>query len=88
MKSITFNTKSGKLAHSFHMTEWEFQELDDTYSGACVWCGETAQGDTEPDARKYRCASCDKPGVYGAQELLLMGFISLTDDEAEESENV
>ena len=28
----------------------------------------------EPDARKYTCACCDKPKVYGAEELLLMGL--------------
>jgi hypothetical protein len=39
--------------------------------GFCIACGEEAEG-CEPDARGYECESCDEPGVYGAEELLLM----------------
>ena len=48
----------------------EAVEQDD-YLGFCVFCGEEAQG-VEPDARKYECEACEKKGVYGAEELLLM----------------
>ncbi len=40
--------------------------------GFCVKCGADADG-VEPDARKYECEVCGKNGVYGAEELLLMG---------------
>jgi hypothetical protein len=40
--------------------------------GLCLACGADADG-VEPDARKYICEVCDSPGVYGAEELLLMG---------------
>ncbi len=39
--------------------------------GICIICGED-QDDCEPDARRYECESCGKPGVYGDEELLLM----------------
>jgi CRISPR/Cas system-associated protein Cas10 (large subunit of type III CRISPR-Cas system) len=26
----------------------------------------------EPDARKYECEVCGEPGVYGAEELLMV----------------
>lgn len=39
--------------------------------GICIYCGEDQHG-CEPDARKYRCESCNLNGVYGAEELLLM----------------
>jgi len=37
--------------------------------GFCVACGEETSG-VEPDARKYRCESCGKSAVYGAEEIL------------------
>lgn len=39
--------------------------------GFCVQCGEDAEG-VEPDARSYECEACGEPGVYGAEELLIM----------------
>ena len=39
--------------------------------GFCVRCGAEAEG-VEPDARQYECGSCGRPGVYGAEELLLL----------------
>lgn len=39
--------------------------------GFCVFCGAEAQ-DVEPDAREYECEACEEPGVYGAEELLIM----------------
>ena len=39
--------------------------------GFCIYCGEEADG-CEPDARRYPCDSCNRPGVFGAEELLLM----------------
>ena len=40
--------------------------------GFCLLCGEDADG-CEPDARKYECEACGERGVYGADEVLLMG---------------
>ena len=48
----------------------EAVEADD-YLGFCIFCGEEAQG-VEPDARGYECECCEKKGVYGAEELLMM----------------
>ena len=39
--------------------------------GFCVKCGADAEG-VEPDAREYECESCGEPGVYGAEELLMV----------------
>jgi hypothetical protein len=43
-------------------------ELDNP--GFCIACGAEAEG-VEPDARKYKCESCGRNCVYGAEELLL-----------------
>ena len=56
------------------MTEDEFVDLDNSYIGICLNCGERAWG-VEPDARNYTCESCDAAEVYGAAELLIMGRI-------------
>ena len=44
-------------------------EADDC-RGFCLACGAEAYG-VEPDARKYRCETCGKRAVYGAEELML-----------------
>ena len=47
-------------------------EQDDN-TGFCTGCGTEASG-VEPDARKYICEACGQPKVYGAEELLMMGY--------------
>lgn len=39
-------------------------------TGFCRACGEE-QGGCEPDARNYKCHSCGKREVFGAEELLM-----------------
>jgi hypothetical protein len=43
-------------------------EADD-YVGFCVGCGAETSG-VEPDARNFHCDVCDRPLVFGAEELL------------------
>lgn len=75
--------RTGKVFFAFAMHPEEFQGLDDDSCGLCIRCGETAVGCVEPDARKYECECCGENGVYGAQELLMMGLIRLNEDEEE-----
>lgn len=83
MKSIVKGkTKSGNDYFCFEMNESEFVSSDNDSEGLCVFCGETAFG-VEPDARKYACEGCEKNGVYGMQELLLMGLITFSENEGE-----
>lgn len=44
-------------------------ETDD-YIGFCVGCG-TEASEVEPDTRNRHCEACDRPLVFGAEELLL-----------------
>lgn len=44
--------------------------------GFCLHCGETTPY-CEPDGRRLKCESCGKPQVYGLEELLLMGILTL-----------
>jgi hypothetical protein len=43
--------------------------------GFCLACGAEADC-VEPDARGYECESCGARKVYGAEELVMMGFAS------------
>ena len=43
------------------------------YLGFCLACGEQAEG-VEADACAYECEACGAHKVYGAEELLIMGF--------------
>ncbi|MFA5758678.1 MAG: hypothetical protein WC942_04875 [Clostridia bacterium] len=48
-------------------------DVVDDNIGFCLNCG--AEHDcVEPDARKYECEECGERQVYGAQEILLMGY--------------
>jgi hypothetical protein len=46
---------------------------NDELAGFCIACGEETDG-IEPDARNYHCDACNKPKVFGAPEILLMGL--------------
>jgi hypothetical protein len=56
------------------------EEISEGNNGICLACGEEAYG-VEPDARAYECECCGKRAVYGLEELVVMGFIDLTDDD-------
>jgi len=68
IQGITVHNKitAGRVARA---CERAMTSLDNP--GFCVACGASADG-VEPDARGYTCESCGEPGVYGAEELLLM----------------
>ena len=70
-------TKAGRTIYGQVMTEGEYRQCSEDYCGACVFCGEVTEGDCEPDARRYPCESCEEPGVYGLEELLIRGFVQL-----------
>lgn len=44
---------------------------EDANLGFCIECGEEREG-VEPDAQAYKCPSCGRLAVYGAEELLLL----------------
>ena len=78
MEAHRFISAKGKAEFRFTMSEQEYHNMDNDSEGCCVRCGEVAYG-VEPDARNYTCESCDKPGVYGAQELLMMDRIEFSE---------
>lgn len=61
-------------------------EVSEGTNGGCLFCGEVTLGDVEPDARCYECKNCGKKGVYGLEELLVMGMLDLADDSEDGAE--
>jgi len=51
----------------------EEQEFGMGSDGICINCN-NVQGGCEPDAREYTCEACGEDKVYGATELVLMGY--------------
>jgi len=47
-------------------------ELDEN-NAFCIHCGDTDQT-IEPDVERAKCECCDQHGLYGAEQLLLLGL--------------
>ena len=69
--------------------KWQLSEaeiadaiIDREYLGLCRVCGSVAEG-VEPDARGYKCHACERPEVYGIEELLIMGELDMEGDDHE-----
>lgn len=43
---------------------------EDDNSGFCIVCGTRHEG-IEPDARNYKCESCGKLKVFGAEQIVV-----------------
>jgi len=50
--------------------------------GYCLSCGEEAYG-CEPDARNYTCESCGERQVFGFEECLIMGNVTIIESDSE-----
>ena len=81
MKTTTYRSKAGRMLHCPVMeTEDEVYAVNASDEGFCLGCGST-QGCVEPDARRYRCESCEEQLVFGFQELLFMGLLRFALEE-------
>jgi len=61
---------------NFTMTERDYRNASDDSEGRCVECGADAFG-VEPDACNYDCEACGAAEVFGLEELLMMGKITI-----------
>ena len=64
-------------SRTFEMTRNEYIEEREADGGRCLACGAEANG-IEPDARNYSCETCGESEVFGLEELLLMGLLTIT----------
>lgn len=62
------------------MTSSEYEVYREEYVGVCRLCG-SIQFECEPDARHYTCEDCGAEEVFGIEELLMEGSLSITEDD-------
>jgi len=62
--------------HTWTLTMLDFVLMREQSWGGCIACGALTSG-VEPDARRYRCVCCRAMAVFGSEELLLMGRITV-----------
>ena len=75
MKTMTYRSKVGRMLYCPVIeTEDEMYAVNGSDEGFCLGCGST-QACVDPDAKRYRCESCEEHLVFGFQELLLMGLL-------------
>ena len=80
MEAISFvGKKTGRTLYRFELSEDEYSSIHDGGAGGCVRCGAEVCCGVEPDAEKYECESCGKRGVYGLEQLLMMGWIKFVE---------
>jgi hypothetical protein len=58
-------------------TEQEYTELNNADGGICLACDEICYG-VEPDAENYTCDHCGKKEVFGIEQALMIGQITIT----------
>lgn len=61
----------------YSITEEEYLNHTEGYDGICFACGEWQEGGVEPDARNYECGNCGLPKVYGCEEALMLGRVTI-----------
>ena len=74
---VVKNPETGKTQR-VEATEQEYRAANDDMTGICIRCG-LEQGPVEPDAERYECEDCQMPSVYGAEQLLLMGRLTIVE---------
>ena len=58
------------------MTVAEYKEESEQSIGICLSCG-YFQGEVEPDAECYTCEDCGADEVYGLEQALLIGALTI-----------
>jgi hypothetical protein len=80
-QTVTQGTKGPIRRWSY--SEEEYHEASNDSMGLCLGCG-AENYSCEPDARKYECEDCGQARVYGLEELVLMGRVTVDGDREEE----
>lgn len=62
------------------VAEAEYVEAGEENTGFCLACKKFTTSMCEPDARNYTCEECRLPVVFGAEEALMQGFITFTEE--------
>ena len=76
MTKEKYTTKTGAQQFRPVLTQSSYLAIAGDGTGFCLACGSEAS-EVEPDARGYTCEACEKPKVYGLEELLMMGLLKI-----------
>lgn len=78
LTGVSLKTGKPRKGIKATMREAEYERGCSDSCGLCLLCGDVAEGGIEPDARGYSCDVCERPGVYGFEECLMLGRIVLS----------
>lgn len=59
------------------ISEDEYTEAVDSNAGWCTKCLSFTHDCAEPDAREYECPECENKSVFGAEQALIEGYITV-----------
>jgi len=66
------------MDHSITIEEADYYLGSLGCPGYCKQCNEIEEyASVEPDARHYLCPNCETKNLYGFEEAILMGFITV-----------
>lgn len=57
----------------------EYRSHDDASDGVCLCCGEWSSGGVEPDGHDYKCHFCGAMRVWGTQDAMMAGYVTIGD---------
>lgn len=77
---MKMNKNSKGQVRDWEMTETYYIDGIENCLGLCTHCGEETDG-CEPDACNYECPSCGEKQVFGLEELMVMGMITIYDED-------
>lgn len=59
------------------MTLEEVNDARESYEGFCKHCNDITTEEVEPDAENYNCPVCEQDEVFGIEQAVLLGYISI-----------
>lgn len=65
------------MATPHKVTEADYTNATECSLGYCPTCKDFTRECTEPDAEGYDCETCEGSEVYGAEQALLCGVITV-----------
>jgi Zn finger protein HypA/HybF involved in hydrogenase expression len=68
------------------VTEADYEEAVDSYTGWCKTCKAFTTSCVEPDAEDYECEACGANTVVGAEDALMLGLITFGEGNEDEEE--
>jgi hypothetical protein len=83
---MTFETEFKSVIADFvPISEDRYDRLLAENRGMCLGCHHEQEG-VEPDARELTCNECHDDFVFGAEELMLMGLITVDGEDTDDEE--